>query len=128
MKSQLLDNLRLLVSGLCLLSATPVAACAAAPAISTQLAEFAATRNAGLPPPALEFTRATVVATPAPVPESKAVQVLVEEVERRTLVCWPVVAQAEETDSALELSWKREPGPGDNGRGLVAEVWLRKKT
>ena len=61
----------------------------AQPAVSPALESFAATRNVGLPALALDLTRATVVSpTTAPGPEKKAIAMLIEDVESRTLVRW----------------------------------------
>jgi hypothetical protein len=57
------------------------------------LAAFAAARNEGLPALGLDFTRSIVVATPAFGPELKAVNMLVEEVEQRTLIKWSLATR-----------------------------------
>ena len=70
-----------------------VSALAAQPAVSPALEKFAAARNLGLPALAFDFTRATVVAPAAATgPEKKAVAMLLEETESRTLVRWPLAA------------------------------------
>ena len=68
-----------------------ISVCSAQPTISPVLEKFAAARNGGLPALAFDLTRATVV-TPIAVsgPEQKAVAMLVEDTESRTLVRWPV--------------------------------------
>ncbi|MBC7369332.1 MAG: hypothetical protein H7343_21400 [Undibacterium sp.] len=62
-------------------------------AVSPALEKFAAARNLGLPALAYDLTRATVVApTAATGPEKKAVAMLIEDTESRTLVRWPLAA------------------------------------
>ncbi len=64
----------------------------AQPQISPALEKFAAARNVGLPALSYDLTRATVITPPnVSGPEEKAVAMLVEETESRTLVRWPVV-------------------------------------
>jgi hypothetical protein len=69
---------------------------------------------------ALDLSRAVVVSPPnLSAPEKKAVEMLVEEVEKRT----PVRHEGE-----LNLAWYGESGGGGSGRGCrVAEVWRIKK-
>ena len=70
-----------------------VSALAAQPAVSPALEKFASARNLGLPALAFDLTRATVVAPAAATgPEKKAVTMLLEETESRTLVRWPLAA------------------------------------
>lgn len=66
-------------------------ALSAPPTISPALEKFAAARNVGLPALAYDLTRATVV-TPAATtgPEQKAVAMLLEDTESRTLTRWPL--------------------------------------
>ncbi len=66
-------------------------ALSAQPTISPALEKFAAARNVGLPALAYDLTRATVV-TPAAAtgPEQKAVAMLLEDTESRTLTRWPL--------------------------------------
>jgi hypothetical protein len=64
----------------------------AQPQISPALEKFAAARNVGLTALSYDLTRATVITPPnVSGPEEKAVAMLVEETESRTLVRWPVV-------------------------------------
>lgn len=82
-----------LFCALALLLGTPASQAAEAPALSESLRDFAAARNAGLPALAIDFTHATVVAAEnLSVPERSAVTLLAEEVEKRTLIPWPVAA------------------------------------
>lgn len=65
----------------------------AQPAVSPALEKFATARNLGLPALAFDLTRANVVAPAAATgPEKKAVAMLLEETESRTLVRWPLAA------------------------------------
>lgn len=65
------------------------------PIMDSALATFAANRNAGLPALVVDLTRATVVAPAESTgPEKKAVTMLLEDVESRTLVRWPSATAA----------------------------------
>ena len=73
----------------------------AQPQISAALEKFAANRNVGLPALSYDLTRATVITPPTVSgPEQKAVAMLVEETESRTLVRWPVAHTLPAGDSA----------------------------
>ena len=74
----------------------------AQPAPSPALETFAAARNAGLPALAIDLTRATVVSIATSTgPEKKAVAMLLEDVESRTLVRWNVSDQLPASGAAI---------------------------
>jgi hypothetical protein len=80
---------------------TSVLAAGPSAAVSPTLARYAAARNEGLPALAVDLTVATVVAAPGVAgPEARAVRLLVEETEKRTLVRWPVAAALPEAGRA----------------------------
>jgi hypothetical protein len=77
-----------------LVLALVVSTLSAQPTVSAALETFAAARNTGLPALGFDLTRATVVvpATATTGPEKKAVAMLIEDTESRTLLRWPLAS------------------------------------
>jgi hypothetical protein len=89
--SSVLPRLRSVFALLVLLSTLP--ALRSQPIMDAAHKAFADNRNSGLPALVIDLTRATVVSPAASTgPEKKAVAMLMEDVESRTLQRWPIVS------------------------------------
>ncbi|MBL9215315.1 MAG: hypothetical protein JNG83_07560 [Opitutaceae bacterium] len=113
-----------LLSAACLLLAFASAAIPGAAALSPTLQRHAAARNEGLPSLAVDLTEATIVAVPGLTgPRLKAVRMLGEEIERRTLVTWPVRPRPDDAAGAAVVVGTFDEvrallGPAAAGLGL----------